>query len=71
MVPTLCVTFTGLTKVRWFGFFVATKKKKDQATSGNDQDAADPNQFCRHKEFLSNQRDCVSMSQRPFGRIRR
>jgi hypothetical protein len=39
--------------MEWFGCFPATKQKKDQTTGGNDQDAADQNQFRRHEDFLS------------------
>jgi hypothetical protein len=42
-----------LTKVRRFGWFLVAQEKKDQTTSDNDQNAADPNQFRRHKMFLS------------------
>src|SRR5260370_16427296 len=37
-----------LVKVRWFSFFAATMEKKDQTTSGNDQNAADPYRFRSH-----------------------
>jgi len=45
--------------MRWFGCFQAAKKKKDQTTSGNHQNAADPNQVRRHKKFLSGKSCCL------------
>jgi hypothetical protein len=42
-----------LTKMRRFDNFLAAKQNNEQTTSGNDQNAADQNQLCRHEEFLS------------------
>ena len=39
--------------MRWFSHLLAAKKQKEQTTSGGDQNPADPNQFSRHEEFLS------------------
>jgi hypothetical protein len=43
----------GLTKMGRFDNFLVAKHENEQTTSGNGQNAADQNQFCRHEEFLS------------------
>jgi hypothetical protein len=43
---------SSLAKMGWVGWFQMAKKEKEQTTGGNDQDAADPNQFRRHEKYF-------------------
>ena len=42
-----------LAKMWWLGVFMAAQKNKKQTTSGNNKNAADHNQFCRHNQLPS------------------